>query len=60
MTEAFTDKIATIADIRMFTVTKAAGAIVVADPLKLDPCSTLDLNKFYAPRKSSESSMAYL
>ena len=60
MEENFTKVLDQIVDIQMFTQTKVEGTITKSDPLKLDPCSTLDLNKFYTPRKSSASQMEYL
>ena len=60
MTEDFTLELEKIVNIQMFTNKKEEGVVTKSDPLKLDPCSTLDLNKFYTPRKSSESQMAYL
>lgn len=58
--ELFTEVSDQVADIEFFMRTKVAGGITVSDPLVLDPCSTLDLNNFYDPRKSSASSMDYL
>jgi len=49
----FTDYLDSIADIEMFMQTKKDGKITKSEPLVLDPCSTLDLDKFYEPRKSS-------
>jgi len=60
MTEDFTSVLDQIVDIQMFTQKKVGGATTKSAPLKLDPCSTLDLNNFYTPRKSSESQMAYM
>ena len=60
MTEQFTDKIASIVNIQFFMREKTDGQITVSDALELDPCSTLDLNKFYTPRKSSASFMNFL
>jgi len=56
----FTDWLDQIVDIQMFMQTKKDGKITRSDPLKLDPCSTLDLDKFSKPRKGSEASMNFL
>lgn len=59
-TEFFTDYLAQLVDIQMFTRSKKDGKVEISDPLILDPCSTLDLQKFNDPRKSSVSAMEYL
>ena len=40
----FTSYLATLVDIQMFMQEKKDGVITKSDPLKLDPCSTLDLD----------------
>ena len=60
MTDQFHARLAQIVDIKMFTREKKDGAITTSAPLKLDPCSTLDLNKFYSPRQSSLSAFNYI
>ena len=57
---AFTDYLETLVNIQMFMRTKEDGKITQSDPLKLDACSTLDLQRFNKPRKSSSSFMAFL
>ena len=44
----------------MFMRQKQGGVVSTSLPLKLDPCSTLDLNNFYDARKSSESSLEFI
>ena len=56
----FTDYLDTLVDIQMFTLTKKDGVMTKSDPLVLDPCSTLDLNRFYTPRTSSDASFQFL
>lgn len=36
------------------------GGVVSQDDLKLDPCTTEDINRFYPPRRSSESQVEFL
>lgn len=60
MTEDFTEKIAQIADIQMFTRTKILGATTPSDPLKLDPCTTLDVNLFNESRKGLIAEKEYI
>ena len=43
MTESFTNKLKSIVNIQMFSSKKENGKITTSAPLKLDPCSTLDL-----------------
>ena len=52
MTEDFTNQIAQVADIRMFTRTKTAGTTTPSDALTLDPCTTLDIDLFNGVRES--------
>lgn len=51
MQEGFTDLASQVANVQMFTRSKTAGAFSKSNPLLLDPCTTLDLADFYAPRK---------
>ena len=60
MTEGFTERLAQIVDIEMFIQSKVAGAFTKSEPLKLDPCSTLDFDAFYEPRKDLQAQMSYL
>lgn len=60
MTPDFTLVTKNIVNIQFFMREKVNGKITTSDPLVLDPCSTLDLNKFYTPRKSSSSFMTFL
>lgn len=60
MTEDFTLVTKNVVNIEFYTREKVDGKITISDPLVLDPCSTLDLNKFNIPRKSSSSFMTFL
>ena len=59
MTEGFTSVLDEIVDIQMFVQEKVDGQITT-EPLTLDPCSTLDLQNFYDPRKSSKPSLEFI
>ena len=51
---------ATLVNIQVFTQEKKDGVITKSDALALDPCSTLDMDRFYTARSTSKSSFDFL
>ena len=60
MSKEFTYALSQIVDVEMFIQTKKSGVLTKSDPLKLDPCTTLDLQAFYEAMPNSAEQMSYL